>query len=527
MTDALPSDRLHRWSWVFHALRALREIALPAAVFILVGRKDALVPLVMGGLAAVMLVVWGVVRSRMFRYELLERELLVREGLFVRETRHVPFSRVQAVNERQGPLHRLLGVTELVLESGSAGKPEAVMRVLGVAEAARIAAVLRSAAATGGVAPAGSSPEVAGAAPMRELLRLPTDELVLHGIISNRGLVVIGLAAGVISQNADLLDLLPIGLLPTDLQRLLVDGADAAGGISVGVILGALVALLLGFLVFVRLLSIAYALVTLHDFTLLRGGDRLRVNRGLLSRVDLSGRVSGFQRIVLRQSLLHRVFRRSAMTVDLAGAAFMVSEGEATNARLDTLAPIATEARAQALLDEFVPGARLDALEWRPLHRSAALRRWQKDLWWLSPPLALVVAAAVLVPAAPMMLTVAAAVLGIAALAASAWRARRWAKWTAYAATDRVVVFRSGVWARRWTLVFEDRAQSTTLRRSPRDRRAGTASLTIDIQSMALGHALRIPYLDAADAARLNALFWRTGTVIPAPTDTLAGTGLR
>ena len=316
MTDAPPADRLHPWSWVFHALRALREVALPAAVFILLGRKDAFVPLIMGGLAAVVLVAWGVARARAFRYQLLERELLVREGLFVRETRHVPFTRVQAVNERQGPLHRLLGVTELVLESGSAGQPEAVMRVLGVAEAARIAAVLRSAAAMAGTAPDGvardgdttAAVDATTAAPMRELLRIPTDELVLHGIISNHGLVVVAIAAGVISQNTDLLDLLPLGLLPTDPQRLLEDGADAAAGISVGLIGGVMVALLLGFVIFVRLLSIAYALVTLHDFTLRRGDDRLRVNRGLLSRVDVSGRVSGFQRIVLRQSVLHRLF---------------------------------------------------------------------------------------------------------------------------------------------------------------------------------------------------------------------------
>lgn len=532
MTDAPPADRLHPWSWVFHALRALREVALPAAVFILLGRKDAFVPLIMGGLAAVVLVAWGVARARAFRYQLLERELLVREGLFVRETRHVPFTRVQAVNERQGPLHRLLGVTELVLESGSAGQPEAVMRVLGVAEAARIAAVLRSAAAMAGTAPDGvardgdttAAVDATTAAPMRELLRIPTDELVLHGIISNHGLVVVAIAAGVISQNTDLLDLLPLGLLPTDPQRLLEDGADAAAGISVGLIGGVMVALLLGFVIFVRLLSIAYALVTLHDFTLRRGDDRLRVNRGLLSRVDVSGRVSGFQRIVLRQSVLHRLFRRWTMTVDLAGAAFMDGEGEVIDTRLDTLAPIATEAQAQTLLDEFVPGFRLDALDWRPLHRSAALRRWQKDLWWLSPSIALVVAAAALVPDAPMMPTVAAAMLGVAALAASAWRARRWAEWTAYAATDGVVVFRSGIWSRRWTLVFEDRAQSTTLRRSQRDRREGTASLIVDVQSMTLDHALRIPYLDAADASRLNRLFWRSAAPDAAAPGSMQGT---
>ena len=519
MTDALPAGRLHPWSWVFHAIRALREVALPALVFMVVGRKDAFGPLVGGAVAAIMLIAWGILRSRTFRYELLERELLVREGFFVRETRHVPFARVQAVNERQGPLHRLLGVTELVLESGAAGKPEAVMRVLGVAEAARIAGMLRSVSTADHATPdVVASP---AAAATQELLRIPTDELILHGIISNRGFVVIALAFGIISQNRELLDLLPI-----DFKQLMKDSTDTAAGIDAGAILGVLLVLLLGFVVLVRLLSIAFALFTLHDFTLRRAGDRLRMNRGLLSRVDVSGRVSGFQRIVLEQSLLHRAFRRCVVKVDLAGAS-LLGTPEAADSRLDTLAPIATPARARSLLQELVPGLDLEAMPWQPLHRSAAVRRWQKTMWWLLPTLTLVVAAAVLIPGLPSVALPGALVAATLGLGLSVMHAWQWARWSAFAASDGVIAFRSGARARQWTLVFDDRAQSTALRRSPRDRREGTASLAVDVQSMTVSQALHIPYLDAALGERLNARFWRAGTSAPLPVDAHAGSGLR
>jgi putative membrane protein len=519
MTDALPAGRLHPWSWVFHAIRALREVALPALVFMVVGRKAAFGPLVGGAVAAIMLIAWGILRSRTFRYELLERELLVREGFFVRETRHVPFARVQAVNERQGPLHRLLGVTELVLESGAAGKPEAVMRVLGVAEAARIAGMLRSVSTADHATPdVVASP---AAAATQELLRIPTDELILHGIISNRGFVVIALAFGIISQNRELLDLLPI-----DFKQLMKDSTDTAAGIDAGAILGVLLVLLLGFVVLVRLLSIAFALFTLHDFTLRRAGDRLRMNRGLLSRVDVSGRVSGFQRIVLEQSLLHRAFRRCVVKVDLAGAS-LLGTPEAADSRLDTLAPIATPARARSLLQELVPGLDLEAMPWQPLHRSAAVRRWQKTMWWLLPTLTLVVAAAGLIPGLPSVALPGALVAATLGLGLSVMHAWQWARWSAFAASDGVIAFRSGAWARQWTLVFDDRAQSTALRRSPRDRREGTASLAVDVQSMTVSQALHIPYLDAALGERLNARFWRAGTSAPLPVDAHAGSGLR
>jgi putative membrane protein len=524
MTDTLPAGRLHPWSWVFHAIRALREVALPALVFMVVGRKDAFGPLVVGAVAAIILVAWGIIRSRTFRYELLDRELLVREGLFVRETRHVPFARVQAVNERQGPLHRLLGVTELVLESGAAGKPEAVMRVLGVAEAARIAGMLRSVTAADHGIPEHATPGVVAspaAATTQELLRIPTDELILHGIISNRGFVVIALVFGIISQNSELLDLLPI-----DFKQLMKDSTDTAAGIDAGAIFGVLLVLLLGIMVLVRLLSIAFALFTLHDFTLRRAGDRLRMNRGLLSRVDVSGRVSGFQRIVLEQSLLHRAFRRCAVKVDLAGAS-LLGNPEAADSRLDTLAPIATPAKARSLLHELIPGLDIDDLPWQPLHRSAAVRRWQRTAWWLLPTLALVVAAAGLIPGLPSAALLGALVAATIVLGLSVVHAWRWARWSAFAASDGVIAFRSGAWARHWTLVFDDRAQSTALRRSPRDQREGTASLAVDIQSMTASHALHIPYLDAAIGERLNARFWRAGNSAPLPADAHAGGGLR
>jgi putative membrane protein len=524
MTDTLPAGRLHPWSWVFHAIRALREVALPALVFMVVGRKDAFGPLVVGAVAAIILVAWGILRSRTFRYELLDRELLVREGLFVRETRHVPFARVQAVNERQGPLHRLLGVTELVLESGAAGKPEAVMRVLGVAEAARIAGMLRSVTAADHGIPEHATPGVVAspaAATTQELLRIPTDELILHGIISNRGFVVIALVFGIISQNSELLDLLPI-----DFKQLMKDSTDTAAGIDAGAIFGVLLVLLLGIMVLVRLLSIAFALFTLHDFTLRRAGDRLRMNRGLLSRVDVSGRVSGFQRIVLEQSLLHRAFRRCAVKVDLAGAS-LLGNPEAADSRLDTLAPIATPAKARSLLHELIPGLDIDDLPWQPLHRSAAVRRWQRTAWWLLPTLALVVAAAGLIPGLPAAALPGALVAATLGLGLSVMHAWQWARWSAFAASGGVIAFRSGAWARQWTLVFDDRAQSTALRRSPRDRREGTTSLAVDVQSMTVSQALHIPYLDAALGERLNAQFWRAGTSAPLPAGAHAGSGLR
>jgi uncharacterized membrane protein YdbT with pleckstrin-like domain len=133
----------------------------------------------------------------------------------------------------------------------------------------------------------------------------------------------------------------------------------------------------------------------------------------------------------------------------------------------------------------------------------------------------------VLIPGLPSVALPGALVAATLGLGLSVMHAWQWARWSAFAASDGVIAFRSGAWARQWTLVFDDRAQSTALRRSPRDRREGTASLAVDVQSMTVSQALHIPYLDAALGERLNARFWRAGTSAPLPADAHAGSGLR
>ncbi|MFM7505461.1 MAG: PH domain-containing protein, partial [Rubrivivax sp.] len=290
-----PQLRLHGWSWLFKASTALKELALPLLAFLVLKREEE--PLLLGVTVGVALLalVWGLLRARSFRYEIRADEVVVRDGMLVRELRHVPFSRVQSVSERRGPVHRLLGVTELVLESGTGGKPEAVLQVLSPAAAVALAGALRlhrAAAGSAGVPPAAAA---------EPLLVLPTSELLRLGLVSNRGFVVVLMAAGAASQSIELLRALP-GL--RDLGPAIDDGlseAAAAGLLPLALWLGAL---LLFALVLVRVLSLGHALLTQHGFTLTRDGTRLRVRRGLLTRIDVSGRTDAIQRLVLERNPL-------------------------------------------------------------------------------------------------------------------------------------------------------------------------------------------------------------------------------
>ena len=508
-------------------------MALPLFILVVIQREHDLVVAGLAGAALAVVFIYGWLRARSFRYEVLADEIVIREGIFTRESRHVPFTRVQSVSERRGLMHRFIDVTELVLESGSGGRPEAVMRVLYPRDAARLAEQLRlhRAAQAGPANPASSvssvssftspAPIASGAvdhaapAPLgaatpgqaaEVLLRLPTLELLKLGLISNRGLLVVAMVAGIVSQNPEILGLLPGADRLAETVETGLGEAAAAGVLSLAAWLLALLAFAL---VFVRVLSLGHAVFTQHGFTLTRSGDRLRVQRGLATRIDVSGRVGAIQRLVLERTLLHRLFDRCSLRVDLPAA--VVTSNEPVP-RLDYLAPIASGAQAQALIQACLPRLDLQALQWRPLHPGAARRRWFRSLLWLLPMLVGCTLLAWWLPGLPVDAGPAMLALSAALLAASGWHARRWAAWAGYAVDQGVLVWRSGVLTRRWVLLPEGRLQSVMLRRSPADRRAGTAALCTDAMGMSLSRALDVPWLAEADAVALHARLWRAST---------------
>jgi len=86
-----------------------------------------------------------------------------------------------------------------------------------------------------------------------------------------------------------------------------------------------------------------------------------------------------------------------------------------------------------------------------------------------------------------------------------AWlHARLWVEHAAYALSSGAVWFRSGWWNRRLSVARFGKIQSLERAESPFDRRHGMASLHVDTAGASrVGHAVNIPYLDAAVATRL------------------------
>ncbi|HEY0504759.1 MAG TPA: PH domain-containing protein [Lysobacter sp.] len=484
--DAVPREpaaaerRLHPMSWLFVLLQQLKQFILPLLVLVVFGRGDRneLWPLIGVGV----LVVLSLWQYFTYRYGVAGDHLVVRSGVLERSLRVIPFARIHNVALQQSFLHRLFGVAEVRLESAGGRKPEAEMRVLRLDDALALEALVRRR----GAAPSGEEAEPDA----DTLLALPMAEVVRLGLVSNRGMIAIAAAAAAVSQgNAR--------ILPNAFETVgqWMFGYAGEHGFGIAEYAAAGLALAVFVVAALRLLSVLLALLQYHGFRLSELGRRLTVERGLLARWRTSASRRRIQAWTLREGVLHRLLRRRSLEVDTAVA----EEGQQQRA-LREIAPIATPATCDALIEHLLPRAGWSTLEWRPLPASS---------WWrlFLPSLPVVLAATV-------ALTWRFGAWGLLALAWLPWaafKARRHALRAAWAVNDDVIAVREGWWSRYWRFAELDKLQALELSRSPFDRRCGTATLRLDTSGAgAMAPPLRVRFLPEADAVALYAALSHT-----------------
>lgn len=471
-----PERRLHPLSWLFVLVQQLKQFALPLLVLLVTGRGN---PWELWGLVGVgALAAVSVAQYFTYRFRIEADGIVIRSGLLQRSLRHIPFQRIHNVGLHQSLLHRLAGVAEVRLESAGGVKAEGEMRVLSLADAHALEDLVRH---RGTVAAPGDAPATPAA---RVLLALPTSEVIRLGLISNRGMLVVAGAVGVMAQTgSDLLgDAIEAG----------VDSAAGWGrGLDVGVpgaVLG-FVALLLLALVGLRALSVALAMLQFHGFVLSEDGGRLSVQRGLLTRVRANMPRTRIQAWSLRESLTHRWFGRRTLRVDSASL-----EAAGDTRSLRDLAPVISPAAADALVRELLPGRPWPPAGWRPLHSKA----WRRA--FMLPALAtLAVTTLFGVREGPAALWV------LALLPLWLLRARIWARHAGYSEEGGLIAVREGWLDRSWRFADVRKLQSLRLSQSPFDHRLGMATLMMDTAGASpFEPPLRVRYLPEDEARALH-----------------------
>lgn len=488
--------RLHPWSWLFVLIQQVKSFALPLVVLLFTGRGNSWELWGLVGAGVLVLVSLGQYFTYRFRVD--SDGIVIRSGLLQKSLRNIPFTRIHNVALHQTLLHRVFGVAEVKLESAGGMTPEGQMRVLSLADAHALEELVRihgkAQAAPGAAAAAADEPTV--------LLSLPTSEVIRLGLISNRGMIVVAAAFGLVAQTSGEL----LGdALKGSARAVAGVGRDMHLGLT-GTIVGGL-ALVLVLLVAIRLLSVVLALLQFHGFTLTEDGRRLSSQRGLLTRIRANMPRQRIQAWSLRESLTHRWFGRRSLVVDSASIQAVNDQRS-----LRDLAPVATPAAIDGLIRHLLPGKPWPMQQWRPLHPRAWRRQfaipafvvlavtaaltWQQGLWGLGV-LALL----------PLFLL----------------RAKVWARHAGYSEESGLIAVREGWLDKRWRFAEVRKLQSLSLSQSPFDRRHGMASVHMDTAGAnPFEPPLRIRYLPEDEARALRDRLAAAMDARPTPARTAA-----
>jgi len=423
-------------------------------------------------------IVEALVRYVSFRYALEGDRLEIREGVLVRNVRHVPYARIQNIDTVQGPLHRLLGVVEVRLETAAGKEPEAVFRVISTAQLAELRAGVFGAPGR----PSSADEAFVRAAPEGEaaFFRMRSSDVLLFGLSAQRGLVLVG------GLFVALREFVSEFGLEEHLDQPLEQASEGARSLGPG----SWALLLLGVFLLLQAGTILWAFLTLHGFRIERRGEDLRTTCGLLTRQTASLPRARVQFLDVRQSWVQRLLGRVSVRALSAGG----DSTEDSQISRKWLVPLCRKDELAAILAEVQPEAALEALEWRRVHPRAERRlfvRWGCALalaalpaWWHSWGLGLVASAT--------------------ALFFGCLLARVRANALGWALGRRAIFLRDGLLGRRLACVRFEKIQSIALTRSPLDRRARMARLALDTAGATSSvQRFVVPFLGLREAGQL------------------------
>lgn len=320
-------------------------------------------PMVFGAVLVVTVIVLAVVQVLSYRhlwYELGEEEFSLYSGVFNKKRVHVPYQRIQSVNEQASLLERIFGVCTVHIDTagGSANKA-VVVSYLQNAQAEQLRGQLfarkRQAAERMNAAAGASAVAMqAGAGGMTaNVLDMPAEiwndvrgvfggaavdtgtvtfeyglsnkELVFTGLSNNTAfiLVVIGVLAS-IAQFAG--DVAPF--VSRQAEPLVGSFVAVSAQLFGGNLIAAIIAAVLACAIVAWFVSIVATCLAYGGFRACRRDNRIEVERGLLQRRFQGVDIDRVQSVVIKQSFIRRLLGYCELSLGKIDAAAEGSDGQ-------------------------------------------------------------------------------------------------------------------------------------------------------------------------------------------------------
>ncbi|GEK57850.1 PH domain-containing protein [Marinococcus halophilus] len=271
--------RMHPAAIVTVFFRQLKDFLFPLIITFFAG-STASGPLPVNWiflLLVLFIIISSIMKWVFFRYRLIERELQIHYGIFVKKERFIRSQRVQSVDITAGIIQRMFGLVRLNIETAGGGaEAEASVQAIRREEADMIQAALIQKSPLSAeeekedysgeeAAPEPASPAFSWKVPMRAIF--------IAGLTSGRAGLIFAALAGLYSQVGNLLP-------------------DAWVEQSIGVLIDLsywfIIGGLLGTALLSWLVSSAWTLVQHGNFEVNRTGNDLEITWGLLERKQIT-----------------------------------------------------------------------------------------------------------------------------------------------------------------------------------------------------------------------------------------------
>jgi putative membrane protein len=306
------------------------------------------------------------------RWEVTDTDIRLRRGVLEKTDSRVPFERIHSVNVKANIIERIFGVVSFSLDTAggqadadltipSIRKPLAeelrrhIYEKKGLSEGDDAPAfwdVPRSAQGDGQAPPAGGArgwetvvprPAPAGRDAFSQSYRIRPSELFLHGLSNGNGVLYTFIGISFLSQFLDI----PV------IEGLVSDVTDSAirNLASLSVFFVVLIALVI--LAIAWAVSVVASVFKFFGFAVQRRGNRIEIERGLLTRRTTGCAVDRIQKMHIRRPALRRLIGYAEIRVEMA--ATVGKEPDTTEGLGVSIHPFVRYREIDGFLREILP----------------------------------------------------------------------------------------------------------------------------------------------------------------------------
>ncbi|WP_440876970.1 PH domain-containing protein [Thalassotalea sp. PLHSN55] len=368
-----------------------------------------------------------------FQYRLNNDHIEIRSGVISKKHLNLPFTRIQNVKLEQPLYYRWFDYTCLALDTAGSAKQEAKVVALKSDFAEQLKAEILAQHQMDNTKESARASEQTSEtkqnANTEQLLNTRSiKDLVIHGLTNNRIWIFLGglapffddIANHVVTYFKD------IGI---DIEQLLTFADKPFWQIGLYAL-----TITIAFVLVVSLLSIAGSIITFYNYTLTKLGDRYIRRSGLLTKHEVTMRLSRLQMVVRQQDWLDVLLKRINLKFEQINVAANPDQLSVQNNKI--IVPSVFPNECATLINDVYPENNMSTVNYQPISKHFLLR----NLGFILTPIFILLASIALFN--QQLDFLAGCILGYALLTVLV--VMRWYRW-GYASDDNFIYIRKGV----------------------------------------------------------------------------------